>query len=318
MRKNHILKFSNSWNHWKFSRNFVYRAIERYKELWGVEDRARSGRPESVRERIRRNPLWKQKIMSRELNISAQSPRASSGTIYTWERNYAERDTILLLLLRKSDGQEQSVSFSGTPRTDTKTPSSQTRNFSPSRSSITTRTTRCMLKRPLRCILSVQECRNPSYVVVWWEVSHQGVTHLNFCKKGVKLVPNQEDVLHGVVKHVNMTLFNGQVWVFQQDPVPAQKPRRIRSGCGGKFRPLSAPWIGRRLVQTSTAGTVSCGLFWRTWLAKSFTTTWIAWRAPSSPEIPLETVRAAIAQWPECLKACVEAGGGHFEWHYYK
>jgi len=24
---------------------------------------------------------------------------------------------------------------------------------------------------------------------VWWEVSHQGVTHLHFCKKGVKLVP---------------------------------------------------------------------------------------------------------------------------------
>jgi hypothetical protein len=30
-------------------------------------------------------------------------------------------------------------------------------------------------------------------------------------------------------------------------------------------------------------------------------------------EIPLETVRAAIAEWPECLKACVGAEGGHFE-----
>jgi len=35
-------------------------------------------------------------------------------------------------------------------------------------------------------------------------------------------------------------------------------------------------------------------------------------------EIPLQTLRAAIAQWPESLKACVEAEGGHFEWHYYK
>jgi hypothetical protein len=35
-------------------------------------------------------------------------------------------------------------------------------------------------------------------------------------------------------------------------------------------------------------------------------------------EIPLETVRAAIAEWPERLKACVEAEGGHFEWHYYE
>jgi transposase len=48
----------------KISRNFVYRVIKRYKELWGVEDRSRSGRLKSVgaevaiktvRERIRRN-----------------------------------------------------------------------------------------------------------------------------------------------------------------------------------------------------------------------------------------------------------------------
>jgi len=31
------------------SRNFVCRAIRYYKELWGVEDRARSGRLKSVR-----------------------------------------------------------------------------------------------------------------------------------------------------------------------------------------------------------------------------------------------------------------------------
>jgi hypothetical protein len=72
--------------------NFVYRAIKRYKELWAVEDRVRSGRLncvraeaaiKTVRELIGRNPLWKQKIMSRELNILTQTSRASSGTIYT-------------------------------------------------------------------------------------------------------------------------------------------------------------------------------------------------------------------------------------------
>jgi transposase len=68
----------------KISRNFVYRAIKRYKELWGVEDMDRSGclknvRAEAaiktVRERNRRNPLWKHTV-SRELNISTQSSRA--------------------------------------------------------------------------------------------------------------------------------------------------------------------------------------------------------------------------------------------------
>jgi len=76
----------------KISGNFIYRVIKLYKELWGVEGRARSGRLKSVRaeaaiktvrERIRRNPLWKQKIVSRELNIPTKSSRASSGTIYT-------------------------------------------------------------------------------------------------------------------------------------------------------------------------------------------------------------------------------------------
>jgi hypothetical protein len=38
----------------------------------------------------------------------------------------------------------------------------------------------------------------------------------------------------------------------------------------------------------------------------------------AAAEIPLETVRAAIAEWPEHLTACVEAQGAHFEWHYYK
>jgi hypothetical protein len=38
----------------------------------------------------------------------------------------------------------------------------------------------------------------------------------------------------------------------------------------------------------------------------------------AAAEIPLEMVRAVIAEWPECLKACVEAEGGHFEWHDHK
>jgi len=157
----------------------------------------------------------------------------------------------------------------------TKTSSSRTRNFSPSRSSITTRTTIFMLKRPLRCILRLQGSHHASYVMVWWEVSHQGVTSLflqAIGETGVRVY--QDYVLQGVVKQLNMTLFNGQEWLFQQDSVPAQKPRRLRSGCGRTFRPFSVPRIDSRGVQTSTPGTINCGLFWRTWLAKSVTTTW--------------------------------------------
>jgi hypothetical protein len=36
-------------------------------------------------------------------------------------------------------------------------------------------------------------------------------------------------------------------------------------------------------------------------------------RVKTAAEIHLKTVRVAIAEWPERLKACVEADGGHFE-----
>jgi len=67
----------------------------------------------------------------------------------------------------------------------------------------------------------------------------------------------QEDMLQGVVKQFNMTLFSGQKWVFQ-------KPKQLRSGCGGTFWPSSVPRIGFLGVLTSNPWTINCGLFWRT------------------------------------------------------
>ena len=72
----------------KISRNFVYRTIKRYKELWRVEDSARSGRPKCVRNkaaiktvpvRIRRNPLRKQSSLSRELKNIAPIDRCHAS-----------------------------------------------------------------------------------------------------------------------------------------------------------------------------------------------------------------------------------------------
>ena len=79
------------------------------------------------------------------------------------------------------------------------------------------------------------------------------------------------------------------------------------------FRHLSAPRIGPRGVQTSTPWTINCVLFRGHGFLK-------AAQPAKSQEIDcegsgrdtLETVRAAIAQWPERVKVCVEAEGGHF------
>jgi len=111
------------------------------------------------------------------------------------------------------------------------------------------------------------------------EASQQGVAHFICAKRGETGVRvHQEDVLQGDVKQLNMTLFSSQEWVFQQDSVPAQKPRRL----------TTQEWL-RRNVPTFIStedwslgspdlnpGTINCGLFWRTWLAKSVTTTWTA------------------------------------------
>jgi len=110
-----------------------------------------------------------------------------------------------------------------------KTSSSRTRKSSPLRSSTTARMTGIMLKHRVRQRRGSKgaERSSPSYIIVWWGVSYQGVTPLHFCEKGVKTGARvyQEDVLQEVVKPLNPTLFNGQKWIFQQDSAAAHKAK---------------------------------------------------------------------------------------------
>ena len=61
---------------------FINQAIKCYEEIWKVVDRAQLGclknlraqaAIKTVQELIHQNPLWKEKIISRELNILTQS-----------------------------------------------------------------------------------------------------------------------------------------------------------------------------------------------------------------------------------------------------
>ena len=131
----------------------------------------------------------------------------------------------------------------------------------------------------------------------------------------------QEDMLQGVVKHLNLTFFSGQEWVCQQDSVPAQKAKTPQE------------WLWRKLENFISTENLLLGsadlktLDSKLWavledmvcrkchnslesLSRSL--------VKAAAEVPLETEGAATAEWPERLKACVEAEGGHFEWHYYK
>jgi len=70
---------------------FIYPAMKHYKELWWVEDRARSGRMKNVRAEAPIKTVGSgftnirsgNKIRSQKLNIPTQSSHVSSGMIYT-------------------------------------------------------------------------------------------------------------------------------------------------------------------------------------------------------------------------------------------
>ena len=177
-----------------------------------------------------------------------------------------------------------------------------------------------MLKRPFRCILRVQGCHNPSSVMVWWEVSHQGVTQLHFCLKGVKLV--SECIKRTCYKE----LWNSLTWpssvVRNGSSSRTQLPPKSQEGSGVAAEELSDLYQCQGLPSSDLNSRD-----YKLWtiledkacqkrhnnldsLKRSLVKT--------AAEILLETVRTAIAHWPERLQACVEVEGGHFEWHYYK
>ena len=123
-------------NHWILQIRLIYCAIKGLRGHSTIGDKARPGCPRSsltpglikaVRERIRRNPLHKQKIMSRELNDSI---RTMSRIIRDDLHMKAYRQSIghhLDARLKKSGMKEQRDFFTGMQLMPMKTSSSQTK-----------------------------------------------------------------------------------------------------------------------------------------------------------------------------------------------
>jgi uncharacterized protein with PIN domain len=112
----------------------------------------------------------------------------------------------------------------------------------------------------------------------------------------------QEGVLQGDVKHLNMTFFSGQEWVFQQDSVPAQKTKTTQE------------WWRRKHLAFVSAENWPSGsadlkpLDNKLWAVledvacrKCHNSLESLRRSLVKAEIPLETERAATPEWPEGL-----------------
>jgi len=123
----------------------------------------------------------------------------------------------------------------------------------------------------------------------------------------------QEDVLQGMVKPLNTTLFNCQKWVFQQDSAPAHKAkmtqewlrRHVPAFIIAEVWPSENPDLNPRDYKLwAVLEDMACQKRHNNLDSRKRSLVKVA------AEILLETVCAAIAEWPERLKACVEAGGG--------
>ena len=152
--------------------------------------------------------------------------------------------------------------------------------------------------------------------MVWWGVPSGGYTYSYLQERGGTGVRVYQGDMLQIVKPLNTTLFNGQKWVFQHDSAPAHKGKTTQEG------------LQRNLLAFTSAETWPSGsadlnhLDCKLWAVLED----MAFRnrhnsldslrrfiVKTEAEILLETVRAAIAEWPEHLKACVEAEGSHFE-----
>ena len=158
---------------------------------------------------------------------------------------------------------------------------------------------------------------HPSYVMVWWGGVPSEVTPLHFCDKGVKTGARvyQEDVLQGVATPLNTTF----QWSDMGLPAERSSCPRRQEDSGVATRDVPA-FIS---AEDWPSGSPDLNpVDYKLWavledlacqkrhnnldsLKRSL--------VKAAAEIPLETVRTAIAEWPKHLKACVGAEDGHFE-----
>jgi inhibitor of nuclear factor kappa-B kinase subunit alpha len=144
------------------------------------------------------------------------------------------------------------------------------------------------------------------------------VTPLHLCEKGVKAGAHvyQDDVLLGVVKPLNMTVFNSQMWVFQQDSAPAHKTkmtqewlrRNVLAFISAKDWPSGSPDLNPRDYKLwAVLENMLCQKHHNNMDSMKRTL------LKAVAKIPLETMCATTAEWPERLKTWIRAEGGHFE-----
>lgn len=312
------------------TRNFVYRAVKLFGDTGGVRDRQRSGRPRTVRtpkaikavkKRIDRKPLRKQKILSREMQISQKSMsriikedlglsayKRHTGHLLTAALKEKRKRKSKALLSRYAKNAHRQILF-----TDEKIFTVE-ESFNKQNDRVYARSSR----EASQLIPRVQRGHHPASVMVWWGVCYDGVTKLHFCEKGVKTSAKvyQSTVLEPIVKPLNQSIFTNKPWTFQQDSAPAHKAKTTQL------------WLKNNVPDFITTDDWPAGspdlnpLDYKLWSVLEGMV--CSTRHPNIESLkralvravdnfPMHEVRLAIDGWPHRLKSCWKANGSHFE-----
>ncbi len=331
----HRCGFSNARIHTtlkplKINLRFVQRTVKRYQETCDVEDRRRSGRPRSartkaavhaVRERINRNPLRKQKLLAKQMNIAPRTMsrilRADLGIrAYKRYTRHLLTDKLKQIRLERSRTMLKKYGRRGYRDmlfTDEKIFTIE-EAFNKQNDRVYARSSVEAREK----VPAVQRGHHPAHVMVWLGVHWQkGFTKVHFCDKGVKTDGKvYRKMLEDVVLPLNEKMFGGARWIFQQDSAPAHKAKLTQSWLrdnvpafiAAEDWPSGSPDLNVLDYDLwDRIEKIACHK--RHYTIESLKKSIVS----AVKKIDISTIREAIDQFPDRLRKCIAAKGGHFE-----
>ncbi len=238
------------------NKRFIFQTLQRYREIDDVVDRLRKGRPRTVRtpnvihaihERVRRNPIRKQKRLSAKMNVSRHSisrilcddlhlgayHRCVSHILTDrFKKIHFDRCKKLLKCFAKKE--HRKILFS-----DEKIFSIEEK-FNPQNDHVYVRNCYEAKEKAPR----VQHAHHPPLFIVWCGVSYFGTTEIHFCESGVKTNGAvYRKMLQDIVEPLSDTLFEGvEDWCFQQDSAPPPTKLKQRRNGSKIFCQISSQW----------------------------------------------------------------------------
>ncbi|CAK1602157.1 unnamed protein product [Parnassius mnemosyne] len=189
-----ILDILKNWN---ITKRFVYRTIKRYNEDSSVDDKSRSGRPQSVRTpavikavkaRILRNPKRKQKLLALQMGLSTTVKRVLNEDLglRAYRRKTGHRLNARLMDLRLKRCRALLKRYAGKKYREIIFSDEKIFTVEESYNKQNDKVYAHSSEEASNRIPHVQRGHFPSSLMVWLGVSYWGLTEVHFCEKSVK------------------------------------------------------------------------------------------------------------------------------------